>query len=197
MPTVPAAAPCYRPRPASNQLKEIVEDCMEELFQVWDDRWRESYGPLPARVQELLARFLECGDPHFGFARLRCVNPTCHKKEERLVPFSCRSRGLCPSCGQRRAIEWAERMVEEVLPLVPYRQLVFTIPVALRKSFLFDRSLFGELCRVAYASTRDFMRSRAPLFARQGKAVPAMVVSPQSFGDLLVAHPLCGAPHKA
>jgi hypothetical protein len=79
-------------------------------------------------------------------------------------------------------------MVEEVLPLVPYRQLVFTIPVTLRKSFLFDRSLYGELCRVAYASTRDFMRERAPLSARQGKAVPAMVVSPQSFSDLLVPH---------
>jgi len=34
-----------------------------------------------------------------------------------------------------------------LFPLVPYRQLVFTIPVSLRKSFLFDRSLYGELCR--------------------------------------------------
>ena len=40
-------------------------------------------------------------------------------------------------------------MVEKVLPIVPYRQLVFTIPVALRKAFLLDRSLYGELCRVA------------------------------------------------
>jgi hypothetical protein len=62
---------------------------------------------------------------------------------------------LCPSCGQRRAIEWAERMVEEVLPLVPYRQLFVTIAMALRKSFLFDRSLDGDLCRVVYACTRD------------------------------------------
>jgi hypothetical protein len=176
--TAPAAAAArYRPRPASNQLKEIVEDSLEELFRVWDDRFRESYGPLPARVRKLLERFLECGDPHFGFVRLRCMNLKCHKKDERIVPYSCRARGLCPSCGQRRAIEWAGRMVEEVLPLVPYRQLVFTIPVALRKSFLFDRSLFGDLCRVAYACTGDFMRSRSPLLARQGKAVPAMVVS--------------------
>ncbi len=58
-------------------------------------------------------------------------------------------------------------MVEEVLPVVSYRQLVFTIPIALRKSFLFDRSLYGELRRVAYASTRDYLRSHAPLLARQ------------------------------
>ena len=62
-----AAAALYRPRPASNQLKEIVENSIEELFRVWDDRFRESYGPLPARVRKLLERFLECGDPHFGF----------------------------------------------------------------------------------------------------------------------------------
>ena len=142
-----AAATAYRPRAPSNHLKEIIEDSLEELRRVWDDRFRDKYGPLPARVLTLLSQYLECGDPHYGFVRLRCVNPECRKKEERLVPFSCRARGLCPSCGQRRAIEWAERMVEEVLPLVPYRQLVFTIPVSLRKSFLFDRSLYGELCR--------------------------------------------------
>jgi hypothetical protein len=142
-------APRYRPRPASNALKEIVEDSMEELFRVWDDRFRESNGPLPARVRELFERFLRCGDLHFGFVRLRCVNRECTKKEERLVPYSCRSRGICPSCGQRRAIEWAERMVEEVLPLVHYRHLIFSIPIVLRKSFLFDRSLYGDLCRVA------------------------------------------------
>ena len=44
-------------------------------------------------------------------------------------------------------------MVDEVLPLVPYRQLVFTIPRRLRKYFLFDRSLYGHLCRTAAALT--------------------------------------------
>ena len=85
-------------------------------------------------------------------------------------------------------------MVEEVLPVVPFRQLVFTIPRRLRKYFLFDRSLYGDLCRAAYASTRDFLRQVAPAgFPRLKKAVPAMVVAPQSFGDLLVTHPHCHA----
>jgi hypothetical protein len=184
----PAQRPGYRPRPATNDLKEIVEDSMEELFQSWDDRFRDTYGPLHPRVKGLLEAFVRCGDLHFGFVRVRCVNPGCPKKDEKIVPLSCKARGLCPSCGQRRAIEWAERMVEFVLPLVPYRQLVFTIPIALRKAFLLDRSLYGELCRVAYACTRDYMRERAPLPARQSRAVPAMVVSPQSYGDLIVPH---------
>lgn len=185
-----AAQAGYQPRCSTNQLKEIVEDHLEELFATWDECFRERYGPLPARIRTLLERFLRCGDLHFGFLRLRCTSPDCPEKTELLVPHSCKVRGLCPSCGQKRALLWAERLVEEVLPLVPYRQLVFTIPRALRPAFLRDRSLYGDLCRTAYASTRDFLRAQAPRgFPRFQRAVPAMLVVPQSFGDLLIAHP--------
>ena len=105
--------------------------------------------------------------------------------ENKFVPHSCKVRGLCPSCGQKRAIVWAERMVEEVLPHVGYVQLVFTIPRILRKAFLFKREVYGELSRVAFAATRDFYREHFP---RLEDPVPAMLVTPQSFGDLLVPH---------
>ena len=50
-------------------------------------------------------------------------------------------------------------MVEEVLPQdIPYTQLVFTIQKLLRKSFFYDRTLYGELAKVAYASTREFLQ---------------------------------------
>jgi len=183
------ATPRYRPRAASNALKEIVEDSLEELLRSWDARFAKDCGPLPRRLRGQLEAFLRCGDAHFGFLRLRCVSPECTQKQELILPFSCKVRGLCPSCGQRRAIQWAERMVEEVLPVVPYRQLVFTIPRRLRKYFLFDRSLYGDLCRAAYASTRDFLRKQTPAaLVRLKRAVPAMVVVPQSFADLLVPH---------
>ncbi len=81
-------------------------------------------------------------------------------------------------------------MVEEVLPDVPYVQLVFTIPKMLRKAFLFDRSLYGDLCRSAYEATRKFFQAHFPALK---KAVPAMLVAPQSFGSLLNAHAHCHA----
>ena len=191
MPACPAeGAPRYRPRSASNPLKEIVEDALEDLLQFWDERFANEHGPLHPRVKKLFEAFTRCGDLSFGFLRLRCSNPECPKKGELLLGYSCKVRGLCPSCGQRRAIEWAERMVEEVLPRVPYRQLVFTIPRRFRKFFLFDRSLYGKLCRAAHSATRDFLRERVPGgFPKLKRAVPAMVVVPQSFGDLLVHHP--------
>ena len=77
-------------------------------------------------------------------------------------------------------------MVEEVLPDVPYVQLVFTIPKMLRRAFLFDRSLYGDLCRAAYEATRKFFQAQFPGLE---KAVPAMVVAPQSWGSLANFHP--------
>ena len=69
-------------------------------------------------------------------------------------------------------------MVQSFLPRVPYRQLVFTIPRRLRKYFLFDRSLYGHLCRAAYASTRDFLQKLVPGgFPKLKRAVPAMVAT--------------------
>jgi hypothetical protein len=77
-------------------------------------------------------------------------------------------------------------MAHEVLPDVPYVQLVFTIPKMLRRSFLFDRTLYGDLCRAAYEATRKFFEAHFPTLER---AVPAMLLAPQSFGSLLNAHP--------
>jgi hypothetical protein len=36
----------YEPRSPQNALKEIVEDSLDELFRVWEERFRERYGPL-------------------------------------------------------------------------------------------------------------------------------------------------------
>ena len=76
-------------------------------------------------------------------------------------------------------------MVTEVLPDIPYLQMVFTIPKMLRKHFLFERALYGELARVAYAATREFFAAH---FSTIEKPIPAMIVAPQSFGNLLNPH---------
>jgi hypothetical protein len=180
----------YQPRSAHNALKEIVEDALEALLARREERNLKDHGPLHPRVRDLMEAFVRCGDAHFGFLRLKCLEPTCSSKTERIVPFSCKSRGLCPSCSQKRALLWAERMVDEVLPKVPCVQLLFTIPKIFRKAFRFKRSLFGELSRAAYCATKDFLLEHFRSIAR---AVPAMVVSPQSFGSLANWHPHCHA----
>ena len=52
---------------------------------------------LPGFIKDEFDGFLECGILAHGFLRLRCGD--CgHNK---LLAFSCKRRGFCPSCGAR------------------------------------------------------------------------------------------------
>ena len=83
---------------------------------------------LPAYVQREFYDYLRCGILAHGFLRLGC--DTCH--HELLVPFSCKRRGFCPSCAGRRMAQTAAHLVEQVIPWVPTRQWVVSVPVPLR-----------------------------------------------------------------
>ena len=105
-------------------------------------------------VKEVVEKYLDCGNPRCGFARIQ--RPDC--AEERLVMFSCRTRGFCPSCHAKRIEEWGEWMRETLLLDVPHRQVVFTIPKMLRVFFKFKRRLLGDLCRCALRSPDLILR---------------------------------------
>ncbi|WP_426754776.1 transposase zinc-binding domain-containing protein [Myxococcus sp. Y35] len=83
---------------------------------------------LPRYVERDFARYLECGVLAHGFARVRCER--C--KDELLVAFSCKGRGVCPSCNAKRAHVTAVHLVEQVLPCVPYRQWTLSFPHRVR-----------------------------------------------------------------
>jgi Transposase zinc-binding domain len=82
---------------------------------------------LPEFVKDECDAFLECGILAHGFLRLRCAACT----HEKLVAFSCKRRGFCPSCGARRMAETAAHLVDYVIPRVPVRQWVLSFPIPL------------------------------------------------------------------
>jgi len=118
---------------------------------------------------------LDCGDLRCGFARLWCA--TCRK--DLLLPYSCRRRCFCPSCHQKRALLFAERVDQEVLGDLPVRQYVVTIPKMLRLCFKYDRKLLGLLCQCFYASVKDLFQDAA----QDRRSLPGMISSLQSYGD--------------
>ncbi len=79
---------------------------------------------LPNYVRREFDEHLKCGRLEHGFLRARCES--CHA--ERLVAFSCKRRGFCPSCGARRMAERAALLVDDVLPHKPIRQWVLSFP---------------------------------------------------------------------
>ena len=82
---------------------------------------------LPAFIAREFREFLTCGLLAHGFGRVRCQCCAC----ERLVPFSCKGRGFCPSCGGRRMTERAAHLVDEVISFGPVGQWVLTLPYRL------------------------------------------------------------------
>jgi hypothetical protein len=71
---------------------------------------------------------LKCGILAHGFARARCSS--CGY--DFLVAFSCKGRGPCPSCNAKRMAETAAHLVDHVIPHVPVRQFVLSVPKRLR-----------------------------------------------------------------
>jgi len=106
---------------------------------------------VPGLYDAAVASYLDCGLFESGFARVAC--PEC--RAEFLVGFSCKGRGLCPSCGAKRAAIFSELLQHKILADVPHAQWVFSVPKMLRPYFLFQRELLGELARLAYETVRE------------------------------------------
>ncbi len=85
---------------------------------------RTDGGSLPGFVIAEFERYLSCGILANGFARVHC--DACGK--DLLVAFSCRGRGFCPSCTTRRMQGTAIHLVDRVIPNVPVRQWVLSLP---------------------------------------------------------------------
>ena len=90
-----------------------------------------------------------------GFLRLRCG----YCRESRVVAFSCKRRGFCPSCMGRRMADTAARLTEEVLPKVPVRQFVLSLPFEVRYRLAWD----GELVSAVLAVLLRVVRGRSCL----------------------------------
>ena len=139
-----------RRRPERTALYEVVRDNLETLYGAIAD------GALEVRVgkhaRKELEGYLECGVLGRGFARLRCGE--C--KESRVVAFSCKGRGFCPSCTGRRMCSTAANLIEHVLPRVALRQWVLTFPFRWRRRLAQDGELLGALSRLFVSTVQGF-----------------------------------------
>lgn len=79
----------YLPRsPRKNRYYRLVEDHYEQLERIWDQKYQQKYGYWRPYVTDVIYKFLDCGDLHLGFARVKCDD--C--KYEYILPFSCKRR---------------------------------------------------------------------------------------------------------
>jgi hypothetical protein len=85
----PGSARYERHRPETTLLYQLVERHYPDFLAALAERDRH----LPLYVEKEFEAYLKCGRLEHGFLRVR--RTTCHA--ERLVAFSCKRRGFCPS----------------------------------------------------------------------------------------------------
>ena len=139
----PGAATATLPReyrrhePEKTVLYGIIQEHLETFLA---RPWLNGGPGYPRFIEEEFRHYLDCGLLSRGFARIRC--PSCGF--ERLVAYSCKGR-LCPSCAARRTNDTAARLVDDLLPAVPYRQWVLSFPFQLRFALARNPQLFGKM----------------------------------------------------
>jgi hypothetical protein len=164
-----------RHRPESTLLYQLVE----QHYPAFRELRAETGRPLPGHVQEEFEAYLKCGRLEEGFLRVRCER--CHA--EKLVAFSCKKRGFCPSCGARRMAETAALLADEVLPERPLRQWVLSLPHALRFLLATNPAALTLVLGVVYRTIARHLIGKAGL--TRTRAATGAVTLIQRFGSAL------------
>ncbi len=145
-----------RREPERTLLHATVRDHLRTFLEEARARTDDGAG-LPRFVEAEFERYLGCGILAHGFARVRCGG--CG--DELLVAFSCKGRGFCPSCTTRRMHDTAARLVDAVLPRVPVRQWVLSLPRWARWLLARDPRLASRTLNVALRAIFASLRRRA------------------------------------
>lgn len=168
----------YRRRsPEQGALYQLVLDQRQELESRWEELFQDDYGYLRPEVLKAFDAYLNCGILEHGVARVYCDG--C--KHTLLVAFSCKQRGVCPSCGAKRAVKFAEHLYHAVLEDCAQRHVVFSLPKRLRPYIKYDRSLASHVFQAAW-------RSLAVSVSVEGYE-PGAILTLQTAGDTLNFNP--------
>jgi hypothetical protein len=172
----------YRPcRPEESVLYGVVAGHLESFLA----RQRERGRLVPRFVERELRAFLDCGVLARGFLRIHC--DAC--RLDPAVPFSCKCRGFCPSCGGRHMADTAAHLVDRVFPEVPVRQWVLSLPFALRYRLAYDSSLVRNILQIFVRTVFASIRRRARIPASNRQAHCGAVTFIQRFSDALNLDP--------
>jgi hypothetical protein len=179
----PAVA-SYEPHDPSHTVLYKVIAAHLETFLTSLDADPDAKG-LPAYVQREFYDYLQCGILAHGFLRLGC--DTC--KKEVLLAFSCKRRGFCPSCAGRRMAQTAAHLVECVMPWVPTRQWVVSVPIPLRYWTAPSRDLTAQVHGIIRTTIAQFYVNQAVKRGAERQNVqPGSVTFLQRFGGALNAN---------
>ncbi len=176
--------PTYQPRdPSETVLYQVIAEHLE-TFRATLAADPSAKG-LPDYVQEEFNAYLRCGILAHGFVRLGC--DSC--PHQMLLAFSCKKRGFCPSCAARRMAQMAAHLVEQVIPWVPTRQWVVSVPIPLCYWMAPSRELTAQIHTIIRRTIGQYYVNQA---VKQGviraRVQPGSITFLQRFGGSINLH---------
>ena len=171
----PATKNYQRHQPEKTTLYQLIHDNYLDL-----DRYFSEQGKyLPAYVKREFEAYLKCGKLENGFLRVRCED--CH--HERLVAFSCKKRGFCPSCGASRMAQTAALLSDHIFPHQPVRQWVLSLPFPLRFLLAAKPELITPVLKIIVRAISSALIKKAGLTHNDAETGAVTLI--QRFGSAL------------
>ncbi|MBF0363875.1 MAG: transposase [Oligoflexia bacterium] len=142
-------------RPEETTLYKVVSENFEKVVSSIEN---SGYGDgLPYYIKNEFKKFLDCGILEKGFLRVHC--PQCNSNK--LVAFSCKTRGICSVCGARRMLDTSKHLVENVFPIGQIRQWVISFPFQIRYILAYNKEMLNKLLAIFIRAVSTFYIAKA------------------------------------
>ena len=160
----------YNPR---HPERTLLYQTIAEHFETWHelasagqfDGQGDHHTPKPY-VRQAFRKYLECGIFAHVFPRAWCDD--CG--HDYFVAYSCKGRGVCPSCNTRRMVETAAHLCDHVFPRLPVRQWVLSVPKRLRYYMQRDGPVLNMVLRIFLRVIAQSLQSNSPGAAHVDRA---------------------------
>ena len=156
----------------------MLFEVVKKHYKTWH---KNVENPVPKYVEKEFQSYLGCGILAKGFACARCED--C--KQDFLIAFSCKGRGVCPSCNTRAMVATAANLIDNLIPQVPVRQFVMSFPLRIRH-YLQTHEILQYVLKIVVDEIRKKLIVSMPQVASAQIGAVSFV---QHFGNTLNVHP--------
>ena len=168
----------YRPRrPEKTPLYQLLK----KHYTSWHRDRSKDETEVPNYISKAFQKYLGCGILAKGFACAHCEG--CGSNF--FIAYSCKARGVCPSCNQRAMVQTASHLIESVLPRLPYRQFVMSFPKRIR-CYLENHKTLQTVLKIVVDEIRKRLIACSPTAENPEIGAISFI---QHFGNTLNYHP--------
>ena len=164
---------------------------MQTHLATWLALQEDGAGACASAVTEReFRRYLECGILAHGFARARCGDcgqrAASPRETTSWSAYSCKCRGICPSCTTRHMVETAAHLADHVIPRLPVRQWVASVPTRLRYHLERDPAVLNAALHIFLTAIERVLREHSSSASAASHLGDVIFIN--RFGALLNTH---------